>query len=59
VTLPEPPRGWREDEITRFLDHARLNSFASYANLRPGYAKLSEVDAVFRRLLDNLFHTRD
>ena len=59
VNLPEPPRGWGADDVTAFLDNTRLNSFATYANLRPDYAKLAEVDSVFRKLIANLINTKD
>lgn len=59
MTLPEPPRGWAADAITEFIDNAHLNSFATFANLRPEYAKVSEVDGVFRRLIDSLINTAD
>ena len=53
VDLPEPPTGWGTDNITGFIDNTRLNCFATYANLRQEYAKLAEVDAVFRKLVEN------
>jgi len=59
VNLPESPAGWGTDGITGFIDNARLNCFATYANLRQEYAKLAEVDAVFRKLVENLINTRD
>lgn len=59
MTLPEPPRSWGADDITGFIDNARLNSFVTYANLRPEYAKLAEVDGVFRKLIANLINTKD
>src|SRR5262245_51087760 len=59
VTLPGPPRSWGNDEVTAFIDNARLNSFASYANLRSEYAKLSEIDAIFRKLVESLLNTKD
>jgi hypothetical protein len=59
VTLPEAPRGWGADEITRFIDNTRQNSFATYANLRAEYAKLAEVDVVFRKLVEHLTNTKD
>lgn len=59
VTLPAPPGGWGGDEITAFIDNGRLNSFATYAKLRPEYAKVSEIDAVFRKLVGYLLNTRD
>src|SRR5262245_14980589 len=59
VTLPAPPGGWGGDEITAFIDNARLNSFATYSNLRPEYGKVSEIDIVFRKLVGYLLNTKD
>ena len=59
MTLPEAPKGWGTDKITGFIDNTRLNSFATYANLRVEYAKLAEVDGVFRKLVENLTNTKD
>lgn len=59
VNLPAPPSGWGADDITAFIDNARLNSFATYANLRPEYAKVAEVDGVFRKLIGSLLNTKD
>jgi hypothetical protein len=51
--------GWGADESTGFVDNTRLNSFATYANLRAEYAKLAVVDRVFRKLVENLTNTTD
>ncbi len=59
VNLPEPPKGWGTDGLTSFIDNTRRNSFATYANLRADYATLSEIDAVFRKLTESLYNTRD
>ena len=59
ITLPVPPGGWGADEITAFIDNARLNSFATYANLRPEYGKVAEIDVLFRKLVDYLLNTKD
>src|SRR5258705_2470220 len=59
ITLPVPPGGWGADEITAFIDNARLNSFATYANLRPEYGKVAEIDVLFRKLADYLLNTKD
>src|SRR3972149_11921583 len=59
VNLPAPPAGWGGDEVTAFIDNARLNSFATYANLRPEYGAVAEIDVVFRKLVGNLLNTRD
>jgi hypothetical protein len=59
VDLPAPPGGWGEDEITTFIDKARRNSFATYANFRPEFGKVAEIDVLFRKLVDNLLNTKD
>ncbi len=59
MNLPDPPRGWGTDDVTSFVDNTRLNCFATYANLRQEYAKVAEVDVVFRRLIENLINTQD
>ena len=59
VNLPAPPGGWGADEVTAFIENARLNSFATYANLRLEYDKVAEIDGVFRKLVGNLLNTRD
>jgi hypothetical protein len=59
VKLPDPPKGWGADDLSGFIDNTRLNSFASYANLRVEYSKLNEIDGIFRKLAENLLNTRD
>ena len=52
----KPPVGWGNDEVTQFLEHARNNSFASFANLKGEYQTLTEVSACFHELGRNLDH---
>jgi hypothetical protein len=60
LKLPNPPVGWAAaDDLTGFIDNTRLNCFATYGNLRKEYAKLNEIDRLFRDLQDNLLNTRD
>ena len=59
VNLPAAPGGWGGDEVTAFIDNARLNSFATYTNLRPEYTKVAEIDVVFRKLVGYLLNTKD
>src|SRR4029450_1157084 len=59
VTLPASPGGWGGDEITVFIDTARLNSFATYANFHPEYGKVAEMDVLFRKLVGYLLNTKD
>jgi hypothetical protein len=55
ATLPSPgpkppPPGWGEDELTRFLEHARQNQHATFANKRDAVAKLMDIDALFAKV---------
>src|SRR5574341_521598 len=59
MILPEPPHAWGTDKITDFIDNTRFNSYATYTNLRTEYNKLTEVDNVFRELINNLNNTKD
>jgi len=52
-----PPPGWEDDDLAKFMDTARNNAYATFANLRLEYGRLSGIDAVFRKLIDNLHHT--
>ena len=38
------PDGWGDDELTAYFEHARQNSFASFANAADAYAKLAESE---------------
>ena len=59
MPLPEQsPPGWGADEITKFIDTARGNAYASFANLKAEYGRLSYhsecnlhdlIDAAFSR----------
>ena len=49
--LPDPPQGWGEDEVTVFLDAARGNSFATFANLPQFFEHLVVVDSLFRKAI--------
>ena len=55
----DPPSGWGDDEITNFIDTARTNAYASFANLPAEYKKLAQIDGVLRKLADNLHNTKD
>lgn len=56
--LPDiPPHGWETDYLAKFMDAARNNAYATFANLKHEYGRLSGIDAAFRKLIDNLNHT--
>jgi hypothetical protein len=42
-----PPPGWGGDELTKFLDAARSNQWATFWNKRPAVAKMISIDAQF------------
>lgn len=59
MALSNPPQGWGQDEITKFLDSVRGNSFATYEQLNPQFQKLIAIDGAYRTLQENLAHTRE
>jgi hypothetical protein len=59
MTLPDPPPDWGIDEISKFIDLARNNAYATYANLKLEYHRLTVIDEGFRKIIDNLYNTRE
>lgn len=59
MALPNPPPQWGNDEITKFFDVARANQYATFANLKVEFGKLVAIDMAFRKLIDNLSHSKD
>lgn len=54
MSLPEPPPGWGNDELTNFINAASANTYATFHNLKAEYAKLSGIDAAFHELRNGL-----
>jgi hypothetical protein len=48
----QPPPTWGEDELTRYLDNARHNQWATFVNKRPQIRKLIAIDAEFARVTE-------
>jgi len=59
MPFPDPPPDWGNDEISKFIDHARGNEFATFANLKDEAAYLIEIDLLFRVAVDALNHSKD
>ena len=59
MPLLEPPPGWGRDELTKFIDLAASNTYATFHNLKADYSKLSGIDATFYKLIHNLYNTKD
>lgn len=54
---PTPP-GWGNDPLTRYLDDARGNQFATFANKRSEVIDLIAIDGMFRMLLEGAVNPR-
>lgn len=54
MSLLEPPPGWGSDELSKFINIASANTYATFHNLKAEYSKLSEIDAVFHEGICNL-----
>jgi hypothetical protein len=51
------PPNWGKDPLSEFVDVARHNGFATFANCPVEYNLLSTVDGLFRHAIDNLVNT--
>ena len=59
MNLPTPPEEWGNDEITQFLDAARSNEYATFANLKNEAQLLISIDTLFREVIDALNHSKE
>jgi hypothetical protein len=59
MVLPDPPPGWGNDDLTKFLDDVRGNMFATFFNLKTEYGRLSAIDVAFRTASANLDESPD
>lgn len=48
----QPPPNWGNDELTRYLDNARHNQWATFHNKRSQIRKLIAIDAQFSKVTD-------
>ena len=54
-----PPPNWGKDHISDFIDQARHNTFASFANLKQRFNRLINIDKSFRTIIDNLLNSKE
>jgi hypothetical protein len=59
MLLPPPPPNWETNEISQFFDAARINEFATFANLKDDVARLSDIDLPYRKAINGLHHSKD
>lgn len=51
------PTGWGEDLLSSYIETAENNVLATFANNHDSYAKLVEIDTIFRELINGLDNT--
>ncbi len=54
-----PPPGWGHDKLSQFIDGARHNQYATFANKRLAYRLMQEVDECMHRAGSNLLNPKD
>ena len=52
MTLSQPPANWGNDEISKFIDDARNNEYATFANYQDEIRRLIDLDAWCRKAID-------
>lgn len=56
MTKIDPPN-WAKDELSKFIETAYENIFASYVNYKKAYDILSDINKCYRLIIDNLYNT--
>jgi hypothetical protein len=59
MPFPAPPPNWEANEISKFFDAARLNEFATFANLKGDVDRLSDIDLAYRKAIEGVNHSKD
>lgn len=59
MPLLAPPPNWDTDEISKFIEAARVNEFATYANLKDEIHRLLDIDNAYRKAIEGLNHTKE
>jgi len=54
-----PPPGWGKDKLSQFIDGARNNQYATFANKRVACRLIQEVDDCMHRAGSNLLNPKD
>jgi hypothetical protein len=52
------PKDWGKDELTTYINDARHNLFATYANLGI-FRRFQHIDKVYRTIIENISNTKD
>ncbi len=54
MVTSEVPSGWGEDELSKFIDTAQENTYATFQRGPDSYRRLSDIDATFREAVSCL-----
>jgi hypothetical protein len=57
--MASKPPDWSRDPLSRFLDDARHNTVAAFKHCKPQFQRLSDIDAVYRLMLENLGQSQE
>lgn len=57
--FPPPPQDWGQDELTKFIDVAHLNQYATFDHKRPSVAKLVAIDAALFKVGTHMLNPSD
>src|SRR5262245_15996509 len=57
--VAKPPKGWGQDEISKFLDLIRNNHFATFERKRGEYAQLRNIGDCFVRVKEHFVNPKD
>jgi hypothetical protein len=52
-----PPSNWGADGLSKFIDLAQHNSFASFVNFRAQYQRLEDINQFYHTVIDYLTNT--
>jgi hypothetical protein len=50
--MTNPPAGWGDDHLSAFIDMARRNVFATFANCPGTYRRIKDIDELYLALFD-------
>ena len=56
---PSAPERWASDDVTAFIDAARVNEYATFANLPAQMSRLIGIDRAFRKVIDAFNNSKD
>ncbi len=56
--LKIPPK-WGEDPLSKFIEDTWHNTYATFANLKPEFTRLTAIQLAYQNIIDNLLNTPD